>query len=101
MFSKRELEQAIAQCEQGYESFQNCQKLATLYQIYDHLYADNKPQVNTVREVTIDKYGDSEFMRAVEGKDAERVWALIDELMLTVKAIQPRLYASVIRRLEE
>lgn len=46
-------------------------------------------------------YSDTEFGRAVAGKDTTAILRLIDELMITLSAIQPRLYAGVMRRLDE
>lgn len=99
MFTRKELLNAIADCEAGANSYQNCQKLATLYSVYDHLYSEPSPIQETVREVKIDSYGDSDFLKAIEGRKAEDVWPVLDELMETVKAIQPRLYDAVLRKL--
>ena len=97
----RELLDAIDECEMGSNSFQNCQKLAVLYAIYDHLYSEPMPMQATVREVEIDSYGDSDFLQAVAGKKSEEVWMVIDELMETVRALQPKLYDAVLRKLNE
>lgn len=101
MFSRRELLDAIDECEKGMNSYQNCQKLATLYSIYDHVYGEPVTPQKTVQEEVVDVYGDSDFLKAVAGKKAESVWPVIDELMATVNAIQPRLYEAVLRKLNE
>lgn len=101
MFSRRELLNAIAECEAGTNNFQSCQKLATLYSIYDHLYSQPAMLKETVQEVKIDSYGDSDFLQAIAGKKAEDIWSIMDELMETVKALQPKLYDAVLRRLKE
>lgn len=54
-----------------------------------------------VREIIIDQHGDSEFLRVVEGTEAEKAWETMDELMEAVKALQPRLYEATIRRFTE
>lgn len=102
MLNERDLLQAISECEKKVNNYEGCQKLATLYTIYDHIYGkpDYSP-LETVKEVTIANHGDSEFLQLIEGKDAEYIWQLIDELLETVKATQPRLYDSVIRRLTD
>ena len=40
-------------------------------------------------------------MKAVNGKDAEKVMAVVDELLEAVKVLQPRMYDGVLRRLSE
>lgn len=99
MFTKRELLNAIAECETGSSSYQNCQKLTTLYSIYDHLYSEPVVMQETVQEVKIDDYGNSDFLQAVKNKSSEDVWLIMDELMETVKALQPKLYEAVLRKL--
>lgn len=75
MISKTELERAIAEVESSAETYEDCAKLATFYEIQDHLYAHDAPQVMS---------GDSEFMRMVSDKDAAEVWGILDELMDTL-----------------
>ena len=101
MFSRKELLSAIAECEAGTNNFQNCQKLATLYTIYDHLYTEPVTLQETVQENKIGDYGDSDFLQTVSGKKAEEVWKVVDELMETVNALQPKLYEAVLRKLKE
>lgn len=48
---------------------------------------------------TLDRYGDSEFLQAVEGQDPAAAWAIMDELMDTLRAVNRRAYESVIRKL--
>ena len=51
-----------------------------------------------VRNV-IEINSDSEFARAIDGKSQEEILPLMDELMETIKIIQPRLYDAVMDRL--
>lgn len=101
MFSKAELIEAIEELETSPATFQNAEKLATFYQLYDHLYAprlsDSKPV--PTGEVTIYNYGGSEFLEAIGGQDAEEVWKIIDELMTAIKALNPRLYNATLDRI--
>jgi hypothetical protein len=102
MLNRRELLNAIAECESSNESFQNCQKLATLYIIYDHLYSEpNSPEVERVQMNVIETDRNSEFMQLINGKQIEPVLDLVDELMETIKILQPRLYDSALRRLKD
>ena len=54
--------------------------------------AENKP---------LDVSGDSEFLKAVKEKDSAAVWAILDDLMDTVRVTAPRAYDAVMRRIKE
>ena len=43
--------------------------------------------------------GETEFAKAIAGKAPEDVWPIIDDLMGALAALNPRLYASAIRKL--
>lgn len=101
MFRKNELLDAIDELEMSPATYQNCEKLATFYSLYDHLYGDKRPMVETVRETVIDIHGDSDFLKAVEGADADRIFKILDELMESVKLLQPRLYEATMTELKE
>lgn len=101
MLNKKDVEQAIRECENARESYQNCEKLATFYTIYDHLFTEAQPKAELQQETVIGDYGDSELMMAVEGKDAEKVWAVIEELGEVLKATNPPLYQGVIRKMAD
>ena len=45
--------------------------------------------------------GDSEFMTAVNGKPGDAVWKIMEELMDTVHVLHPRIYESVIKKLNK
>lgn len=101
MFSKAELLSAINELEGSPATYQNAEKLAVFYLLYDHLFVDKEPlsRFETVEEVTIDRYDGSEFMQAISGKKAAQIWAVMDELMLTIQALQPKLYQATIDRI--
>lgn len=99
MLSKRELEQAIEEMENSASSYQNCEKLATFYTIYDHLYSISDTSVS--EETVVGDYGLSDFMKAVRGMDAERAWGIVDELVSAVQVTNPRLYDSVMRKVKD
>ena len=44
---------------------------------------------------------DSDFLKAVSGKDAGAVWKIMDELMESLHVMQPRTYSAVMRQLRE
>lgn len=103
MFSKGELLDAIEELEMSPATYQNAEKLATFYLLYEHLYVKKEPvnRVESVKEVTIDRYGDSEFFQAIEGKKSEEGWMVMDELMQTIQMLHPRLYQATIDKLRE
>lgn len=43
----------------------------------------------------------SEFLQAVDGKDSVAVFAIMDDLMDTIRATAPRAYDSIMRRLRD
>lgn len=99
MIPESELLKAIDELEQKPVTYQDAEKLATFYIVYDHLYKKQKPKVEPIREVTIDRYNGSEFYRIISCKSAKDVWEIMNDLMETLKTSQPSLYDSVIRRL--
>lgn len=101
MFSKRELLEAIDELEASPATYQNAEKLATFYSLYDHLYVEKEPmsRIESVREVTIDRYGDSEFLKAITDKKSEDIWMVMDELMEAIQALNPRLYQATLDRI--
>ena len=103
MFSKSELLDAIDELEMSPSTYQNAEKLATFYLLYEHLYMKKEPvsRIETVEEVIISDYGDSEFLQLVTGKRSDDVWLVLDDLMNAVKALQPKLYNAVIDKLKE
>lgn len=47
---------------------------------------------------TVGRYGDSEFLEAVDGKPINGVMQIMDELVGSMQVLQPRIYDSVMRR---
>ena len=103
MFSKKELLEAIDELEASPATYQNAEKLATFYSLYDHLYIEKEPmnRIESVREVTIDRYGDSEFLEAITDRNPEDIWMVMDELMSTLQALNPRLYQATLDRIKQ
>lgn len=89
MFSREEIERAIRETEANADTYEDCAKLATFYEIQDHLYSKDMP-----KQIS----GNSEFLQAVNGKGDE-VWSVLDELMETLKLINPHLYNGAMRKI--
>lgn len=111
MFTKAELIDAINELEEGRHSIQNCEKLAAIYTVIDHLYPEEPKQEYILergysgenkeeKAEIIPDYGDTEFLSAISGRNAESVWLLMDELMTTLMVVNPRLYDSVMRKIQ-
>ena len=100
MLSEHELLDAIEQLEKSAVTYQSCEKLATFYILYDHLYGEPTVVNAPIKETTVGNYGKSEFLQAVRGRDAAGVWAVIDELMQTISLLDSKLYGSVIQRID-
>ena len=84
MFSEHELLEAIGECQNSLpKTFTTAEKLAVFYTVLDHIQADKRFQMSAdpapVRneEQVIGDYGTSELYKAVSGKSATKVWALI------------------------
>lgn len=45
------------------------------------------------------RYGDSEFLREIEGRDMEGVLQVMDDLMDTLQVANPRVYNGVMRKI--
>jgi len=101
MFSEAELLKAIDELEKTSTTYQDAEKLATFYILYDHLYKKPKPKFQLIREVKIDRYNGSEFLYAISGKTASDVWKIVGEAMEIIKVVQPDIYMSVIRRISD
>ena len=52
---------------------------------------------STADTVTVD--GNSEFFKSISGRKSADMWAVMGELMDTLQAINPRLYNSVLRKI--
>ena len=110
MITERDLNEAIAECIGKRDpNAQDCIKLAAFYTIKDNLYPSERPAAEPAaysyadradREPLVDHPGGSEFGDLVDGRPQSEVWAVIDELMTTLEAINPRLYDAVIRKLQ-
>ena len=106
LITKHDLDEAIAECQgQRNPNANTCIKLASFYIIRRELFEEEKednqfsqPMFSYSSGEHIGKYGDSEFLEVVEGKPTENVMMIMDELMDSMKVLQPRIYDSVMRK---
>lgn len=101
MITIRELDGAIKECENAPTSYQNCEKLATFYTILEHMQTERQVEEHSYDAPHgIGEFGDSDFLKAVQGRDEADTWRILDELMDTVLITNPRLYQGVMRQLK-
>ena len=86
MITERDLDEAIAKCQgESNPTNSTCIKLAAFLTLKDYLYPQESyqqysysaPPMEQV-ETYIETTGDSEFLRAVYGRKADKVWKLMD-----------------------
>lgn len=111
MITEKELKQAIAECMQDPVTGNKRSILADLIIIQDYLFGAPKSSEPAPQPVAsysaeplgygdvIETHGGSEFLDAVDGRKAERVWKLMDEMMEAIKILHPRMYASFIDKI--
>lgn len=102
MLDAKEIDIEIARLEYGESSYPAYAKLANLYTIRDMMQRNEKPstvdQPQAVYSLSPPP-GDSEFLRAVEGRDPDGVWEILDDLMDTLRVVNPRVYSSIMRKI--
>ena len=100
MISIDQIDGEIAVLEEEKPTHVIMQKLANLYTVRDHMTLDTQPVVSNSVNLVIPPIGtDTEFADITEGKSVSKVFSIMDELMTTLKVVNPNLYASVIRKL--
>ncbi len=117
MITEQDLQEAIAEC-QGVRNpnASTCMKLAAFLIIQKEMYGKKDEGLAQVyasvptrgysyddspRESVIEYESDTEFSNVVSGMNQEDVMSVMDELMSTIQVVQPRIYASVLRKLKE
>lgn len=111
MVTERELLQAIEECESGQMTPPKLNRLADLCIVYEHLFGYDEPlpmyrelpthdtQKATEKGLTTNR--STEFLKLIDGKEAEKVLGILDELVEAVKVLHPRMYDSLLRKLTE
>lgn len=114
MITEKDLQEAIAECQgQRNPNANTCIKLAAFLTIQREMFgkdeqseplpaysfASSPPEpVEKIQENIIGYHGDSEFLAAIEGKYADGIWPIMDELMESMQVLQPRIYDQVMRK---
>ena len=106
MITERDLLEAIAECEGTPKPNANtCLKLAAYYTILNNMRGE-EPKQQMMADYSYTSaptipYSNSEFSQIADEKGIDKVFPVLDELMSTIAVLNPRLYQSVIRKLEE
>ena len=109
MITERDLQEAIAECEgERNPNANTCIKLAAFYTIKRELFGGGEPAPMSTYSFALpqqdsdkDYESDTEFGRLIAGKSKADVWMVIDDLMTTLSIVNPRLYDSVIRKVNQ
>ena len=116
MITEKEIEQAIKECLREPVTGNKRAVLADLIIIQDYLFGEPMQTQEDTQPMPMQSYsappmeqvetyihtdGDSEFLKAVDGRKADKVWKLIDELVEAVKILHPRMYTTFIDKVQD
>lgn len=104
MITEKDLQEAIAECQgQRNPNANTCIKLAAFLTIKKEMFPNEQEEERgysfAAPMETISYQSNSEFSQMIQGKEQDEVFSVIDELMDAVKVLNPRLYESVLRKL--
>lgn len=102
MITVEQINGEIAALSEERPTYVIMEKLAALYTVRDHIIigTETNAQSVTISE-NIPHISDSEFAESIDGMTQEKVWPIVDELMETLKAMQPRLYRGVMLKIDQ
>ena len=80
-------------------SFASVGKLQPLYAALIYKRLSSIPP--TKEPTPLDVEGDSDFLKAVNGKNSVGIFAVMDELMEAIKILHPRTYNSVMQKIQD
>lgn len=113
MITEQDLQEAIAECQgRRHPDAATCIKLAAFYTILDHIkdeegapsysFASSPQESRSVAEDDkVGYFGESDFLLAVETKSLRKIMAIMDELMTALAVLNPKLYDSVLRKIDD
>lgn len=109
MITEKDLQEAIAECKGARNpNASTCIKLAAYLTIQRELYGEKEEKAEIPLYSydkgsvdTVSYYSETEFAKEIEGRNADDIWQIIDELMTTLQVIQPRLYEAVMRKIRD
>ena len=107
MIRLQDLDSAIAECQgKRNPDAKTCIMLAAFLTIKKEMYWEEKQDVQPAYSYapapdrnTIQTDSDTEFARAIDGREWEDILPIIIELMGTIQIMYPRLYSAVMMKL--
>ena len=108
MITEQALEEAIAECKgEKNPNANTCVKLAAYYVLKDKMYPDEKDPIPVVQNRNMSySYSaplyesNSDFFNTVKGRTLDEIMPVLDEMMVTLEVLHPRLYNAVMRNLQ-
>lgn len=105
MITEQDLQAAIAECQgERNPNANTCIKLASYYILREKMYGTAEPPETGYSYASADSNiainETSVFASVVNGHDFAEVFPVLDELMSTLEVLHPKLYASVMQRLD-
>ena len=104
MITRKDLDSAIAECQgKRTPDAKTCIMLAAFYTIKNEMFGEEKKADYSFEPAPyrniIEIDSDSDFARAIDGREQKDIMPVLDELMETIQIIQPRLYSAVMDKL--
>ena len=106
MITEKDLISSIDECLTEPITGSKRSVLADLIIIHNYLFGEpiedrGYSYENRVEKSIIETDSDTEFLQLVNGKDIDSVLDIMQELMEAVKILQPRMYDSVLTKIQE
>jgi hypothetical protein len=115
VITEKDLQEAIAECKgKRNPDSSTCIKLAAFLIIQEHLYgkqseSDTAPALPAYSyaappeqvETIIDYQSDTEFSAVIDGRRADDVWPVMEELMEVLRRTNKPLYNATIRKIQD
>ena len=116
MITEKEVAQAIDECMREPVTGTKRAVLADLIIIQDYLFGEHMQAQDAPQPMPLQSYSappieqaetyiqtdcGSEFLKAVDGRKADKVWKLMDELVEAVKILHPRMYTTFIDKVQD
>ena len=106
MITEKDLIEEINYCQTQPLTDKKFDRLASCFVVYDHLFGEPQnngysEDMNKVEKPTeiINTNSDTEFLSAVNGKNTEKVFQVLEELMQVTLTLYPKVYYRVIEKL--
>ena len=109
MITERDLDEAIAECQgKRNPTASDCIKLSAFLQLKEKMFPEKVEPISiptksysySAGNDSVQYSSESEFGRLVYGKEIDQILPFLDDLVETVKVINPRLYNAFIGKIK-